>query len=107
MGDNLHMLKKLFEKVSVDPEYFAWYFGKYMHYENKSLLQLLEQLNIDETKLYHLSICRVPNGLAEDFKSRIQNIADSIEVNVFPLLQIVRSVDTAQSFDSDANSIRA
>ncbi len=107
MSDNLQMLFRLFKKVSNDTEYFAWYFDKYMMYENKNLSQLVEQLKIDETQFYHLSFCKVPNGSSEDFKSRMKNVADFINVNIFPLLQIIRSVDNAQNFDSNSNSVNA
>lgn len=107
MSDSLQMQALLFKKVSGDSEYFAWYFERYMDYENKNLSQLIEQLKIDESKFYYLSFCKVPDALNKDFKVNLKKVADFIDVNIFPLLQIIRNVDNATIFNSGHTSLNA
>jgi hypothetical protein len=105
MPKSSKMLNLLVTKVSKDPEYFAWYFNEYMDSEKKSLKDLLEQLRIDEEGFYNLALCKTPNTSAPEFSTKIKKVAEFANINVFPLLQIVRCVDNTKAFRNNHESL--
>ena len=100
------MLEILADKVAKDRQYLGWYFYQYMSIEKKSISELLEQLDVDQDKFYKAALCKAPSGLKSDFTMRIKSIADFAGINVFPLVQIIRSVDNSISFNN-AEAINA
>ena len=100
------MIDVLINKVSNDREYLAWYFRRYMATEKKSIPDLLNQLEINQEQFNKASLCKAPSGTSTDFTIRIKQIADYIGMNVFPLAQIIRSVDNSVAFN-DVDAINA
>lgn len=99
------MLNILYNKVSIDPQYFAWYFKRYMEFENKKLDELLDQLSTDEIGYYHIALCKAPNGSGKDFTNSLNTVSDFTKINIFPLLQIVRSVDNMVAFKENPDAV--
>lgn len=100
------MLKTLVDKIAQDKEYLGWYFYKYMEIEKKSFPELINQLNVGQNEFYKAALCKAPSGLKADFTIRLKRIADFAGINIFPLVQIIRSVDNSISFN-DAETIEA
>lgn len=97
------MVEILVNKIANDKQYLAWYFFQYMDIEKKSLPELFRQLNVDENRFFKLAMCKAPSAQKEDFSYRLKRIADFAEINIFPLVQIIRSVESSISFnDADA-----
>ena len=94
------MLEILFDKIAEDPQYLAWYFSKYMDIEKKTFPQLFKQLNINDSGFFKLSMCKVSPTNHADFSLRLKRIAEFATINVFPLIQIIRSVESSISFDN-------
>ena len=96
------MINIIINKISKDPQYFAWYFAQYIAIEKKSLPELLGQLGTDEEHYNRISLCKAPTGYTNDFQKSLKKVADFAEINMFPLLQIIRSVDNVVNFQKDS-----
>lgn len=97
------MLEIIVNKIAKDKHYLAWYFFTYIDIEKKSLRDLFSQLDVDEEKFFKVAMCKAPSTEKEDFSFRVKRIADFAGINIFPLVQIIRSVESSISFnDSDA-----
>ena len=101
------MLDILIKKVSKDPEYLVWYFNKYMELENKNLSEVQTELGADQETYHRLALCKIPKDSRHDFSSGIKHISDYAGINSFPLIRLLKCVNTFIAFSSNSEQTNA
>lgn len=104
------ILEIMMSKLACLPAFMAWYLHQYAKEEKITLEQVREKLQVNLEQFGRLSMCKVPDGRASDFATRLKVIQEFTEANRFMLATIIRKVDALESLkssDADTNLLAA
>ena len=105
MSTKLNFLKSAITRVENDHEFMAHTLKKYRELEKISELELIETLNCSKEDYYKLALCKVPDISESDFKSRLANISEYVNIDTGKLIKVIKHVQMVLQFTLNTGSI--
>src|SRR5260370_29219966 len=108
MFEDLNLFRTLVRSLETDDDYIASALRSFCRQEHLTTVgALMDRLQIDESRLLRLALCKMPKSTSPDFATRIGEIADVTGTNVTQLASILRQVEFFASNDPSAPNTAA
>jgi hypothetical protein len=92
------MMSDMSTTASADPTFMANVIWRYMQAEGLTLQDLEARLAVPQRLFHRLALCKRPEKDAADFVGQVALIADFTLIDVDLLVEIIRYVDSLDSF---------